>query len=362
MKILYLTSEAFFGRGGIAQYNRDVLHALASHPGCKEIVAIPRKIVDRCEPVPEKVKYVVPGESKGAFVRTVVRVLREAPDFNLVICGHINLLPVAAAAGSLIGAPLLLLIYGIDAWTVHESWLVKQSLRRVGSVISISEITLERFLEWSGIPRSCTHVLPNAIDLGRYRPGHKPRHLMERYGIEDGPVIMTMGRMSSEERYKGFDEVLDALPEIRRTIPSVRYIIVGDGSDRPRLEQKARSLGLGDSVVFTGYIAEEEKVEHYWLADVYVMPSYGEGFGFVFLEAMACGVPVIGGRGDGGREALRGGMLGRLVEPKNRNELVSAILDALKEGVGDVPEGLGYFSYENFARRLHRLINRVIVS
>jgi phosphatidyl-myo-inositol dimannoside synthase len=76
-------------------------------------------------------------------------------------------------------------------------------------------------------------------------------------------------------------------------------IIVGDGDDRSRLEEKLKSLGLSRQIIFAGKIPEHEKVSHYCLADAYVMPSHGEGFGIVFLEALACGVPVIGARWTG---------------------------------------------------------------
>src|SRR6185295_7156824 len=99
--------------------------------------------------------------------------------------------------------------------------------------------------------------------------------------------------------------------------PTLKYMIVGDGDDLARLEQKTFSLGLSERVIFAGRISEEEKAAHYCLADAYVMPSRGEGFGIVFLEALACGLPVMGSLADGGREALLDGALGCLVDPSN---------------------------------------------
>ena len=154
--------------------------------------------------------------------------------------------------------------------------------------------------------------------------------------------------------------VLEALPLLKDTIPGVVYLVAGDGTDRPRLEAKARSLGVEDDVVFTGYIAEEEKADHYRLADVFVLAGRGEGFGTVLLEAMACGVPVVASKLDGSAEAVRGGELGALVDPGEPEDLTRGILEALARPRGVVPRGLGYFSYENFARRCHEFLDRVL--
>src|SRR5258708_18021771 len=103
---------------------------------------------------------------------------------------------------------------------------------------------------------------------------------------------MTMGRLVAGERYKGFDEVIEILPLLIKTTPNLSYMIIGEGNDRRRLQEKVKTLGVEDYVVFTGFISEEEKCTHYNLADAFVMPSRGEGFGIAFLEALACGVPV----------------------------------------------------------------------
>ncbi len=100
------------------------------------------------------------------------------------------------------------------------------------------------------------------------------------------------------------------LPSLAERIPGIAYLIVGDGDDRARLEAKAACLGVADRVVLAGFIPETAKADHYRLADAYVMPGWGEGFGIVYLEAMACGLPVLGSKLDGSREALREGDLG----------------------------------------------------
>src|SRR5438309_2543443 len=122
-------------------------------------------------------------------------------------------------------------------------------------------------------------------------------------------------------------------------------MIVGAGTDMGRLERKVQALGVAQHVRFTGLIAESEKDDYYRLADAYVMASRGEGFGFVLLEAMACGIPVVASELDGGREAVRDGQLGLLIDPVDRDALRHAILEALARPKGIVPPGLEHFSF-----------------
>ena len=151
--------------------------------------------------------------------------------------------------------------------------------------------------------------------------GSKNPDLLQRYGLTGKTVLLTLSRSWTTDNYKGIDEVLELLPALAERIPEIAYLVVGEGDDRPRLEAKARALGIGDRVVFAGFIPESEKTEHYRLADAYVMPGWGEGFGFVYLEAMACGIPALGSKLDGSREALRDGDLGILVDPHDRDDL-----------------------------------------
>jgi glycosyltransferase involved in cell wall biosynthesis len=181
-----------------------------------------------------------------------------------------------------------------------------------------------------------------------------------RYGLGGKTVILTLARLDTLERVKGVDQVLEILPRLLSRRPELTYLVVGDGSDKSRLEEKARSLGVADKVVFTGRVDERHKVAHYRLADAFVMPSRWEGFGFVFLEALACGIPVVASRIDGGREAVRDGALGALVDPLDPDDLVRGIEEALSKPRGTVPEGLEYFAFNNFTSRVHTFVDDVI--
>lgn len=358
MRILVLTTEAFGGRGGIAKYNRDMLNALCAMPGCKEVIAVPRIMPDTAEPTPPNLTYITSGlGGKWRYLRAALGAATER--YDLVMCGHINLLPLAWLAQVWSRAPLALMLYGIDAWQPHRDNLVRRLVRRVDAAFSISRVTARKFSAWSGVAEESIAILPNAIELEKYGVGPKRPDILARHGFEGKIVLMTFGRLSRDERYKGVDEMLEAMPNLLKNRPNLAYLVAGDGDDRPRLESKARELGVGSSVIFTGYLPEAEKADYYRLADAYVMPSRGEGFGFVFLEAMACGIPTVAGTLDGGREALLDGKLGILVNPDKPGELQAGILAALDWPRG-IPLGLEYFAFPNFTVRMQAAVMTVM--
>ncbi len=360
-RALALVTDAFGGRGGIALYNRDFLSAVSRIQECAQIVVIPRLAKDRLEPVPTKVDFRISGlGGKLRYVGAVLKSLLQRSRYDVVICAHMNLLPLAYVCALLRGRKLVLLIYGIDAWQVYWKRLMTRLVARVDQVISISEITALRFAEWSGIDRARIALLPNAIHMEWYGVGPKSPGLIDRYNLSGKTVLMTMGRLEATEGYKGFDEVIEVLPKLLELTPNLVYLIVGEGTDTERLRNKVISRGIQRNVTFTGWIPEPEKADHYRLADLYVMPSRGEGFGFVLLEAMACGVPVIASKADGGREAVRDGELGELVDPENPDELRSAVLRALKKPKGLIPPGLDYFSHRRFEERTRSLFGKLL--
>src|SRR5258708_7605233 len=283
VRLLHVGTDSFGGYGGIALYNRELIAAMASHPSVEEVVVVPRIIPGAREPLPEKVTFVTTA-ARGRLA--YLNALREARGrFDLVVCAHVNLLPIVR----MIARRPLLILYGIEAWKPLRDPFSNRLRRDVRGIISISDITRDRFTGWSHYD-GLSLLLPNSIRAERYGPRPKNQALMSRYHLDGKRVLMTLGRVVAAERYKGFDEVLEVLPELDGDI---FYLIAGGGNDVPRLQRKAFELGVADRVVFTGLFPEEEKPDLYNLADAYVMPSRGEGFGFVFLEAMPCGVPVI---------------------------------------------------------------------
>lgn len=352
MRFLLLCTDAYGGHGGIALFNRELVAALTASADCEEVVVVPRVIPHRgADVVPPKVTF-LDGAANGAlaYLRAVRRMRRER--FDLVICGHVNLLPLAR----LVSRDPLLITHGIEAWRHLRDPLSERLLHGCRGIVSVSALTRDRVLAWSGY-RGKTYVLPNAVRLENYGIRPKNEALIERYGLDGKRVLLTVGRIVSQERYKGFDEVIEVLPELP---PDVVYLIAGGGNDTPRLRAKAHELGVADRVVFTGLFAEEEKPDLYNLADAYVMPSRGEGFGFVFLEAMASGVPVIASAHDGGREAILDGRLGLLVDPANPAAIRAAISELLARDRREIPPGLEYFAFERFVERVGAIVSAAV--
>jgi len=389
-RALMLLTDGFGGFGGIAKFNRDFLTALCHHPGLSEVIAIPRLMPNDPGPLPEKLNLVRAGlAGKSGFVLAAIRKARELRRTSAgsepisIFCGHINYLPLAIALRRICGGMVHLIIHGIEAWQPPKDPLARPALGRLDGFIAVSHVTKTRFLSWSGLRFDQGVILPNCVNLAAFHPGPRSEPLLKRYGLEGRKILMTLGRLESAERYKGFDEIIELLPRLSQEFPGIAYLVCGDGPDRPRLMAKARAFSCGvynvdgegpaepatrehvsrPRVIFTGRVAESEKADHYRLADLYVMPSLGEGFGIVYLEALACGIPVIGSKADGSREALREGRLGSLVDPRDPDEIHDAIVHALNRSPDGPPnverEALQYFSRERFRTRVHAIMNTI---
>jgi glycosyltransferase involved in cell wall biosynthesis len=245
------------------------------------------------------------------------------------ISTHMNFLPALHAAWCVTGAPFTAVLHGIEAWADLPA-LRRHALGEADHLFAVSRHTRDRVILKHGVESARVKVLHNTFDEARYLPGPKPAHLLEKHRLRaDQPVILTVSRLSASERYKGHDQVLRALPAVAAVFPDVRYVIAGDGNYQAELMKLASQLGLSNHVIFTGYISRTELPDYYRLCDLFAMPSVKEGFGIVFLEAMACGKPVIAGNVDGSMDALADGELGVLVNPSAIEEITGSILDVL---------------------------------
>jgi glycosyltransferase involved in cell wall biosynthesis len=264
----------------------------------------------------------------GAFVcRVIGQALRDRP--NLILSAHVNFTPVAYLLKRLLRIPYVAVGHGIDVWNPKTAG-AHRALQYSDRLLAVSHFTRDRMIAGLGIKEEHVGLLPNTFEPEAFFPSTKPNSLLNRFGLTpEQPVILTVARLASEEQYKGYDQVLHALPAVKRGFPSVRYVIGGSGPDRLRVEALINELDLQDTVILAGYIPEQELSGFYNLCDVFAMPSKGEGFGIVFLEAMACGKPVIAGNKDGSVDAVLNGKLGVLIDPDNLAQLEDTLVQIL---------------------------------
>jgi phosphatidylinositol alpha-1,6-mannosyltransferase len=169
----------------------------------------------------------------------------------------------------------------------------------------------------------------NGVNAGIFRTMPVPPALESKYRSPGEKILLTVTRLYP---YKGVDRMLESLPAISQAIPGLKYLIVGEGPDRPRLQKLTATLGLDSRVQFLGRLELSEIVQLYNLADLFVMlsreePPDVEGFGLVFLEAAACGLPSVGGRSGGIPDAIDEGTTGWLVDPRNTDEIAATMID-----------------------------------
>jgi phosphatidylinositol alpha-1,6-mannosyltransferase len=264
--------------------------------------------------------------------------------------------PLAAIVARVLSAKLWIQLHGIEAWEPYSRFHAR-SLRKADLLTAVSRYTRRRALAWLALEPHKLRVLPNTVDK-RFTPGPKRGDLVDRHGLKGRKVLLTVSRLVADERYKGHDRVIRALPAVLRSQPNVVYVIAGDGDDRRRLEGLAETEGVSSAVCFIGQIAGSELLDYYRLADVFVMPSTGEGFGIVFLEASAVGLPVIGGNRDGSVDALAEGELGRLVDPDDLTNLGNAIMTAFERQreTGSEVALPHRFALENFRKHVDDLV------
>lgn len=352
MRILALITDALGCNGGIARYNGDLFRALSQSPIVSEIVVLPR-FASKSVVLPSKVCQLEASGKRAAWaVRALALAARQR--FDAVFCGHLNAAPIAHPIARLLKAPLWVQVHGIEAWRPRGR-LYRQGLSAAKLITSVSRYTRRMLLTWADVPPSRIRLLPAAISSA-HGPGERRHDLIERYALHGKRVVLTVGRLSAKERYKGHDRIISAMPEIVARVPNAAYLIVGSGDDAARLDALARQCQVRDRVVFAGQVPDGELADHFALADAFAMPSTGEGFGIVFLEAAASGLPVIAGNRDGSTDALADGYLGRLIDPMSSAEIASAIAEAL-EGTRLVERPhIQRFAFANFAQHVDELV------
>lgn len=333
VRILALVGDGYGTRGGIARYNSDLFSALAAAGA--EILVLPRLGDAGGLVLPSGVHQRRAIFSRLGFSLASLWAAWRYRPVDVVFCGHVLMAPLAVLLARLLGARFWLQAHGTEVWNDRRD-SVRRAIEAADQVTTVSRATRKQLLAWADLVPECVRVLPNTVDE-RFSPGPPSTALRDRLRLDNGPILLTVGRLAASERYKGHELVFAVLPALRARFPGLVYVVAGDGDDRARLERRAAELaaelaGSGGAVRFLGYVSDEDLPDLYRLADLFVMPSSEEGFGIVYLEAAACGLRVIGGRGGGSGDAVADDRIGVLVDPADREGLIEAVTGLLQRG------------------------------
>ena len=353
------------GTGGIQSFSRCLIQAVAAEfPEARLRVISMNDVV--APPLEQDTREFTfhaagswPGKLRSLYftAQLLKAALLERPD--LILSTHVNFTPVARWLKQVYRIPYTAVAHGVDVWGLQNRKVI-DGIRKANRILAVSRFTRESLLREMALPPELVHVFPNTVVADEFRLGPKPDYLLKRYGLQpDQPTILTVTRLAGEERYKGYEQVLEALPELQKRVPNVRYVLGGKGDDKPRIEALIKERGLESCVTLAGFIPEAELTDHYNLCDVFAMPSRKEGFGIVFLEAMVCGKPVIAGNQDGSVDPLVDGQMGVLINPESVPELTDALaavltgthpLAILRDPVALREQTIARFGFEAFRK------------
>lgn len=353
--MLAIVPDAFGGRGGIAQYNRDFLAAVAESRIMSSVIILPRSAPDS-HAVPTGIRQMSPRRNKFAYTTFAFQCALRSP-VDVVFCGHLFMASLAALIARIKNAKLIVQTHGIEAWPTPT----RRQMAAVESadlVLSVSRHTRATVLSWAAIAPARVIVLPNTV-RDEFTPGDglQMRALL---GLEGKRVLLTVARMDSQQQYKGQDRMIAAIPRLLALGHDVHYLIAGEGDDRTRLEILAQEHRVADRIHFLGSVPCQRLTDLYRVADLYVMPSTGEGFGIAFLEAMASGTPAVGLNVGGACDVLANGELGTCVPPSNFVDAVHHALSAPKPDPNSLATAArARFGRDKFGAGVRSVLNRI---
>jgi glycosyltransferase involved in cell wall biosynthesis len=301
---------------------------------------------------------------KSQFALAALRAAGRQPSF--VIALHPHIAPVVAAMRLRSrNFRSIVFAHGLEVWE-PLGWPRGPALRNSDLLIAPSRDTAQHLICDQKIPPERVRQLAWGLDpefearLRAPAPPPRPSAFPER-----ARIVLTVGRWDPAERYKGADTLISALPHVLQAAPDAVLVLVGDGDDRARLEQLARESGVAERIHFRFGLSQEELFACYAHCDVFALPSRAEGFGLVFLEAMANAKPVIGGAHGGSPDVIEDGVSGFLVPHGNveklSNALVSLLIDpALAHEMGErgrqrVQDN---YTFERFQAGLNEILRR----
>ena len=292
--------------------------------------------------------------------------MQHARRATTAIIGHVNFCPVLPLMK--MSAPAVysvLVAHGIEVWKPLPA-LQRWGVRRLDEILTVSDFTRDEMLLHNQINGLAFTTFPDTLDPfygGADIATGDPRALLH---LPPGPMLLSVSRLHQTEFYKRIDLILEAMPAVLKQAPDTFLVVVGEGSDRARLQRLAAQLRIDDRVKFTGRVSERELPLYYQACDMFVLPSLKEGFGIVFLEAMQYGKPCIGARAAAVPEVIVDGETGLLAAPGDPRSLELAIMTLIADEPSRLMMGRAglrrlesNFSFDMFRHRLEEVLCRL---
>lgn len=373
MHLLFVSQDFPPASGGIQTYAYEISRRLA--PRCERMTAVvPKRLLDRGFERPfgaRMLRLPVRPDLLPVAAAPILPILAARGRFDVAFHAQWQTAAAALVARRLTGFPRKIVVAAHGRELTYEPNPLVGRLRpvvlaRVDHFVAVSAFTADLLESSYRVKSLRISVVPNGTDPDVFRP-EDASDLRRALRLDDRPVLLTVSRLVP---HKGIDTTLRSLPAVRAACPDVRYLVAGTGSDRSRLERLADELGVADCVKFVGDVHPNELSQYYNACDVFVMPSRAEGpnvegFGIVYLEANACGKPVIGGRSGGTEDAVVSGETGLLVRPDDPEALAGSIIGLLNDstyrerlGAQGRARVLSTANWDRVAERVLQIIRR----
>ncbi len=292
------------------------------------------------------------GGQRVALTQTLVRRMWSSTAPRIVVFAHPNLAVTSLAFPPWVRCAVV--AHGVDVWTPLR-FERRLALRRVDALWPVSEDTARHLREVQGVAADRIRVIPNALDPFWPLPASHER---------GDQHVLAVSRLHHDHAYKGIDVTLAALAELP-VAERPRYVVAGDGPDRERLEKMAAALGI--DALFTGKVSDEVLAGLYRDAAAFVLPSTGEGFGLVYLEAMAFGLPCVAAKAGGATEVVADEVTGITIAPRDVAGLAAAITRVVgAEGAAFGRAGRARvereFLFPTYEARVHAALDQLVLS
>lgn len=351
----------FFKVGGIEKFNQAFCRALSDSPHSFRAYSAYDSQHDE--------RYVSAKSWKGFSGNLYLFTLQSlvaAYRSNLIVLGHINLAVLSVLIKWFFpNKRVWLIVHGVDVWS-PMNYIKRKALNNADLILSVSRFTKNKVVKLHGVLPEKIVLFPNTLDPFWEAPAtpQKNSYLTDKYALPAATtLLLTVARIYTCDQYKGYDNVLASMHLLKESgrLANTHYFLVGkaDVKERQRVEALVEQYGLQSMVTLTGYLTDHELRLTYSSVDMFIMPSKGEGFGIVYVEAASFGLPCIAGDQDGSPEALLGGKLGVLVDPDN----IDSIAQAIEKGPTSwdrraiAEQAVAHFAYCHYQQRLANLLD-----